>query len=168
VASYDAASIISGALGRGVMRSKRRAVQYMRESANSGNSESCASLAGQIYRDQPYAREVGHVVEAAGVAPSAGIMEGHDVPPDVLVDVVYWLQKGGVTPTPMLFVLQRSALEGANCCVNEGCEVVGHMKDLKVCPQCRVARYCGAACQKEDWTTGGHKTRCGTANWKSR
>ena len=46
-----------------------------------------------MYRD-PYAREAGHVVEAAGVAPSAGVMEGHDVPPDVLTDVV-WLRKVG-------------------------------------------------------------------------
>ena len=43
-----------------------------------------------------------------------------------------------------------------------GCEVVGHLKDFKVCPQCKTARYCGDACQKQDWTTGGHKKTCGT------
>ena len=46
--------------------------------------------------DRPYAREVGHVEEAAGAATSAGVTEGHDVPPDVLTNVTYWLQKGYV------------------------------------------------------------------------
>jgi len=54
------------------------------------------------------------------------------------------------------------ALEGAKYCCNDGCEVVGQLKDFKVCPQCKTARYCGDACQKEDWTTGGHKATCGT------
>jgi hypothetical protein len=31
-----------------------------------------------------------------------------------------------------------------------------------VCPQCKTARYCGDACQEKDWTTGGHKNKCGT------
>jgi len=35
-----------------------------------------------MYEDRPYAREVGHVGEAAGIAASAGVTEGHDVPPD--------------------------------------------------------------------------------------
>jgi len=47
-------------------------------------------------------------------------------------------------------------------CHNEGCEVMGHIKDFKVCPQCKWTRYCGEACQKHDWTTGGHKAKCGT------
>jgi hypothetical protein len=46
-------------------------------------------------------------------------------------------------------------------CQNEACEVVGRLKDFKVCPQCKTARYCGDACQKEDWTTGEHKGKCG-------
>jgi hypothetical protein len=37
-----------------------------------------------MYWDLPYACEVGHVGEAAGDANSAGVTEGHDVPPDVL------------------------------------------------------------------------------------
>jgi hypothetical protein len=48
-----------------------------------------------MYMDLPYAREVGHAGEAAGVATPAGVMEGHDVSPDVLTSVVYWLRKGG-------------------------------------------------------------------------
>jgi len=40
--------------------------------------------------------------------------------------------------------------------------VVGQLKDFKVCPQCKTARYCGVACQKEAWTTGEHKRTCGT------
>jgi len=59
----------------------------------------------------------------------------------------------------------RTAAENGNAvaCSNcEGCEVVGQLKDFKFCPQCKAARYCGAACQKQDWTTGGHKDKCGT------
>jgi len=113
--------------------------------------------------DIPYAREVGHVGEAAGVATSTGFMEGHNVPPDVLTGVVHWLRKGGINPIEWLPVLRTQALEGGQYCRNDGCEVVGQPKDFKVCPQCKNARYCGDACQKQDWTTGGHKTTCGTA-----
>ena len=119
-----------------------------------------------MYADRPYAREVGHVVEVAGAATSAGVMEGHDVPPDVLTGVVHWLRKGGAGGGHDLVlnldVYRRGALEGVKYCYNDGCEVVGQLKDFKVCPQCRMARYCGDACQKQDWTTGGHKATCGT------
>jgi hypothetical protein len=93
-------------------------------------------------------------------------MEGHDVPPDVLTSVVYWLRKECKTerknPSNELNYFRRKLLKGADYCNNEGCAVVGHLKDFKVCPQCKTARYCGDACQKEDWTTGGHKATCGT------
>ena len=46
-------------------------------------------------------------------------------------------------------------LEGFPYCYNEGCDVLGQLKDVKVCPQCKIARYCGEACQQRDWTTGG-------------
>jgi len=82
------ASIICQALGRGVTRSKRRALQWMRKAAEIGHTQSCSTLASRMYGDWPYAREVGHVVEAAGAATSAGVMEGHDVPPYVLNSVV--------------------------------------------------------------------------------
>jgi len=61
-----------------------------------------------------------------------------------------------------LETLRKMALEGEMYCYNDGCEVVGHLKDFKVCPQCKTFRYCGDACQKHDWTTGGHKEKCGT------
>ena len=112
--------------------------------------------------DRPYAREVGHVEEAAGAATSAGDTRGHDIPPDVLDSVVHWLRKGGHNPGTKLEGLRMTALVGARFCRNDGCEVMGHLKDFKVCPQCKAARYCGDACQKEDWTTGGHKSSCGT------
>jgi hypothetical protein len=118
-----------------------------------------------MYLDLPYGREVGHVGEAAGVATSAGVMEGHDVPPDVLTDVLYWLRKGGYNSIDGIYKLdefRRMAVEGDKYCMNEGCEVVGVLKDFKVCPQCKTARYCSDVCQKEDWTTGGHKATCGT------
>ena len=69
---------------------------------------------------------------------------------------------GGDNPADKLEVYRRMALKGAAYCRNEGCQVVGPLKDFKVCPQCKTARYCGDACQKQDWTAGGHKATCGT------
>jgi hypothetical protein len=46
-------------------------------------------------------------------------------------------------PLAYLDELKIMALEGAAYCYNEECEVVGHLKDFKVCPQCNLARYCG-------------------------
>ena len=161
------ASIICEALQRGVARSKRRAVQWLRKAADSGRTESCVTLASFVYLDTPYAREVGHVGQAAGVASSAGVMDGHDAPPDVLTSVVHWLRRGG-HPLDELDVFRRLALEGGKYCRNEGCEVVGQLKDFKVCPQCKTARYCGAGCQKQDWNAGGHKEKCCTTADHSR
>jgi TPR repeat protein len=73
---------------RGVTRSKEMAMRWMCKAAEIGDTGQCQYLAFCIYIDHPYAREVGHVGEAAGVAASAGVMEGHDVPPDVLTAVV--------------------------------------------------------------------------------
>jgi len=156
------ASIICQALGPGVTRGKRRAMQWTRKAAENGHATACLRLAGRMYMDQPYAREVGHVGEDAGVATSAGVIEGHDVPPDVLTDVVYWLRKGSFNPVEQLDGFLKDLLQGSMFCQNEGCEVVGQLKDFKVCPQCRYARYCGDACQKQDWNAGGHKGKCGT------
>ena len=105
--------------------------------------------------------------EVARVATSDGVMEGHDVPSDVLTGVVHWLQKGGHHLSECLDTFRREALEGCNYCVNEGCEVLGQLKDFKVCPQCKTARYCGDACQYQDWTMGGHKNTCGTFQFNS-
>jgi len=152
------------AVGRGVKRSKRRTLEWLRKAAENGLTEACTDLAHYMYLDHPYAREVGHLVEAAGIATSAGIMEAHDVPSDVLTGVIYWLQKGCVSGQPTVSDMLekfRNTLEGAFYCRNDGCEVQGQQKDFKVCPQCKNAQYCGAACQKEDWTTGGHKATCG-------
>jgi len=162
-ASHDVASNILPALERGVTRSKRQAIKWMRKAAENGVTDSCFQLAAAMYLDHPYAREVGHVGEAARVATSAGVVEGHDVPRDVLTSVLHWLRKWGGNPVDKLDEFRRRALEGAQYCCNEGCEVVGHLKDFKVCPQCKTARYCGAACQKADWTVGGHKEKCGTS-----
>jgi len=150
------------ALGRGVTRSKQMALRWKRKAAENGDADACMALAARMYLDQPYAREVGHVVEVAGVASSAGVMEGHDVPTDVLTGVVHWLRKGGQDPLEWLDAYRSMALEGAQYCNNDGCEVVGQLKEFKVCPQCKIVRYCGDACQKQDWTVGGHKATCGT------
>jgi len=162
MASHDGASNICQALLCGVTRSKRRAQEWLRKAAENGDSDACLRLAQYMYGDQPYAREVGHVEEAAGVTTSAGVTEGHDVPPDVMIGVLHWLRKGGHNPVEIIGMLRKHSLEGAKFCRNEGCEVVGQPKDFKVCPQCKTARYCGDACQKQDWNAGGHKDTCGT------
>jgi len=137
-------------------------MQWLRKAAENGHTEACLELAELIYEDGPCAREVGHVVEAAGVAMSAEVTEGHDVPTDVLTIVAHWMRKGGHDPIEQFDVFRRTALEGAKYCYNAGCDVVGHLKDFMVCPHCKAARYCGAACQEHHWTTGGHKEKCGT------
>ncbi len=164
VAAQNIAAMYTVSTG-GVARSKRRTMQGFRKAADLGVVVSCVELARDMYEDSPHARVIGHVeVEATGVAMSAADMEGHDVPPEVLKSVVYWLQKGCVTwgPTPLdlLEEFRRTAVEGGAYCVNDGCEVVGHRKDFKVCPQCKTARYCSDACQKQDWSK--HKATCGT------
>ena len=141
MASHDEASTNCQALGRGVTRSKRKVEQWIRKAAENGESKECIRLAQHMYADLPYAREVGHVVEAAGVVTPAGIMEGHDVPPDVLTSVIYWLRKGADNSLAMLDGLRKMSREGAKFCCNGGCEVVGHLKDFKVCPQCKTTRY---------------------------
>ena len=155
----------------GVARSKRRAMQWCRKAADKGVVESCLNLARDMYVDDPHARVEGLVeVGGTGVAMSAAEMEGHDhVPPDVLTSVVHWLRKVVVAegqPPSLLDYLEdvRSAtLEGARHCCNDGCEFVGLLKEFKVCPQCKITRYCSAACQKQDGKAGGHKRTCGTS-----
>jgi hypothetical protein len=137
----------------GVTRSKRRAMQlqWLRKAADMGIEQSCVGLAGDMYRDRPHARVEGHVeVEATGVAMSAADMEGHDhVPPEVLKSVVYWLRKACVTgqydPLVHLEVFRRRAVEGTPYCCNDGCEVMGHLKDFKVCPRCKTAKCARSA-----------------------
>ena len=161
MASRDVPSIICQALGRGVTRSRRRAAQWLRKAADNGHSDACLALAQRMYGDEPYYREVGHVGEAAGVATSAGMTKGHDVPPDVLSSVVHWMRNGRHDVVDELDRHRKAALKGNTYCRNDGCEVIGHWKDFKVCPQCKTHRYCGAACQKQDWNAGGHKDKCG-------
>jgi hypothetical protein len=96
-------------------------MQWMRKAADNGYSKAYLCIA----RDMYLARELGHVVEAAEVARSAGGMEGHDVPPDVLTGVVHWLRKGDHDPVRNLQVYRRAALEGGMYCYNETCRVRG-------------------------------------------
>jgi len=80
---------------------------------------------------------------------------------DVASTVHQSLVAGQRDPFDELELFRIGALEGSMYCENVGCEVVGQLKDFKVCPQCKTARYCGKACQEQDWTTGGHKATCG-------
>ena len=138
-------------------------MRWKRKAADNGDAQACSLLAYSMYMDQPHAREIGHFLgEAAGVAASAEVLERHDIPTDVLTDVMYWVHKGRHNLIHALEEFRIRALEGGKYCHNEGCEVVGHRKDFKFCPQCKYAMYCGAACQKQAWTTGGHKEKCGT------
>ena len=102
----------------------------MRKAAENGHNDGCLTLAARMYLDQPYAREIGHVGEAAVVAALAGVTEGHDFPPDVLTSVVYWLRNGGHDPVHNLDMFRSAVLEGDTYCRNDGCEVVGHLKDF--------------------------------------
>jgi TPR repeat protein len=123
VATRDALSIICQALGRGFTRSKRKAAIWMRTAAENGHTSSCLQLAVHMYMDLPYAREVGQVEDSSGVATSAGVMEGHDVPREFLTSAVHWLRKGGHTPVAeKLDGIRREAMEGRNYCHNQGCE----------------------------------------------
>jgi hypothetical protein len=140
MATRDAASNICYTLGRGVTRSKRRAMQWRRTSAENGLAAACFTRASRMYGDGPYAREVGHVGDAARVATSDVVTEGHDVPLDVLTSVVHWLLKGGYNPVDKLDGFRREALEGYAYCHNDGCQVVGLPKEFKVCPQYKTAR----------------------------
>jgi len=72
----------------------QRSLRWTRNAAESGQTPACLKLAACVYADRLYAREVGHVGEAAGVAASAWAPEGHNVPPEVLTDVLHWLRKG--------------------------------------------------------------------------
>ena len=107
------------------------------------------------------------VGEGTGVAALAGVTEGHDLIPDVLTSVVHWLRRGGddeiVKLNERLNDFRITTLEGGAHCRNETCEVVGLLHEFKVCPQCKTTRYCGDACQKQDWNAGGHKKKCGTS-----
>jgi len=95
MASHDVVNFVSQARMRGVTRSKRRAMQSLRKAAENGNTDMSLRLAARMYANDPYAREVGRVEEAAEVAAPAGvIMQGHDLPLDVLTGVVHWLRKG--------------------------------------------------------------------------
>jgi hypothetical protein len=113
----------------------------MRKAAENGDTEACLKLAGCMYGGHPYAREVGHVVQAAEVATSVGVMERHDVSLDVMTGVLHWLRKGGHNPSVVIEKLRSIALEGAEYCHNDGCEVKGLLKEFKVCPQCKTAQY---------------------------
>jgi len=53
--------------------------------------------------------------------------------------------------------LSRTNPDASYRCSAPGCELPGP----KVCPQCRRASYCGAACQKKEWKT--HKLLCSMA-----
>jgi len=89
------ASNICQALGRGVTRSKRQAMTWLRKATELGHVKACMRLTNGMYGDEPYAREVGRVGDPSVVATLSGGMEGHDVPPDVLTNVVHWLQSVG-------------------------------------------------------------------------
>jgi hypothetical protein len=84
-----------------------------RKAAENGLDGACSYIASNMYIDAPYAREVGHVEEAAAAATSFGVIEGHDVPPEVLMSVIYWLEKGGhnTVGVPLPFT-QTSAVGG--------------------------------------------------------
>jgi len=123
MATHDAASIIYQTLGRGVTRSKRRAMQWRRKAAENGHAGACLTLAGRMYADLPYAREVGHVGEAAGVAASVGVVEGHDVPPDVLTSVVLGCGRGDISQSTRLTSYADKRWRGVSIATTTGAKL---------------------------------------------
>ena len=93
--AFDNFPIIKVPVGSTITRSNRRARKWVRRAADLGHAAACLALASRMYEDWPHAREVGHVGEAAKVATPAGVTEEHDVPSDVLIDVVHWLRNRG-------------------------------------------------------------------------
>jgi len=82
--------------------------------------------------------------------------------PDVLAGVVHWLQKMGMGQNNIgakLDALRKEAVEGAQYCFNEGCEVMGHLKDFKVCPQCKTHRYRFMRVRNKTGQWGGTRRR---------
>jgi len=71
--SHDVASNICRALGRGVTRSKRRAMQWTRKAAENGHAGACMLLAARMYMNLPYARHDRQIEEETGVTTSAGV-----------------------------------------------------------------------------------------------
>ena len=59
------------------------------------------------------------MAEAARVATSDGVMEGHDAPPDVLTGVIR-CGRGGTVLLRIFEVCRGRALDGAAYCQNEG------------------------------------------------
>jgi len=55
-------------VGRGVTRSKKLNMSWMRKAAENGHIQSCSLLAARMYGDCPYAREVGYVGVVQGTA----------------------------------------------------------------------------------------------------
>jgi hypothetical protein len=49
-------------------------------------------------------------------------------------------ESGTIQQSLVLGVFRLNATEGAAYCVNDGCEVIGHRKDFRVCPKCKSAR----------------------------
>jgi hypothetical protein len=47
--------------------------------------------------------------------------------------------------------------DGTICAV---CHVSERKAKLKKCGACQVYSYCGTACQKQHWVSGGHKNEC--------
>jgi len=56
---------------------------------------------------------------------------------DVVSTIHQSLVIGQRSPLDELEMFRRIALQGAKCCYNNGCEVVGHQKDFKV-GRCRL------------------------------
>jgi len=149
-ASHDVPSNICQALGRGVTRSKRRALQWLRKSAENGHTDACFSLPARMRR--PALRPRGWACrgcrQGGRVGWDLGGARRFPGCPDQRSTLVGF-GRGGIIQSTYFDVFRRTALEGNAYCFNDGCEFVGRLQKFKVCPQCKSARYCGSACQKQ-------------------
>jgi len=173
-------------VGRGVVRSKQFALMALRKAAENGKASACTTLARAMYINQPYARTVGLIEDVLAktmcstdvhTTTMANILWGdiehslgdpNKTPTDgfVYASIVEWFKRAelagaGLGTTAFLEMSQIASVGDRYCC-NVGCEVVGHRQDFKICPKCKFYRCSGSACQKADWTAGGHRDACCT------
>lgn len=84
------------------------------------------------------------------------------LPPDVVSDPTRWSCCAEAFVTVHGQRLLRGC--GSLACVNLA-GTLDSMLETSLCTGCRRTRYCGAACQRADWGTGGHGRVCGRGMW---
>jgi TPR repeat protein len=170
--------------GRGVTQSDMAAVHWFRKAADTGLAEAQHSLGSMYMKGQGVTQSVVEAArwsrKAADQGHPAGqwllgtiLFFGEEVPRDLGTSHKYLVlaaaqgfkeaQKAvraffpeGAPLTNAISPLYAAAgVPPAAACAHCGITSV----DLKVCPRCRTAAYCGRECQASNWKAG-HKEEC--------